>query len=267
MLGRDGPPIIAKIETRSAIDRFDAILDVADGVMVARGDLGVELPYEEVPIIQKQLVDRALERGIPTIVATQMLESMIAAPRPTRAEASDVANAVFDGADAIMLSAETAIGQYPILAAEAAIRIISLCEARGSAYLPRPDRSAAASSSEGVVIAAVALADADPGVQAIACFTRTGRTARMLAALRPSVPIIAFSTDADVVARLALVHGVTPIAVPNDGGAEGHQRLDFAVDRLAEARMLSPGSFVVVVVSAGAPGSGPTLVELRRIPA
>ena len=135
LLGEAPPPIVAKIETRPAVDDFDAILDVVDAVMIARGDLGVELPYEEVPIIQKQLVRRALDRGIPTIVATQMLESMVEAPRPTRAEASDVANAVFDGADAIMLSAETAIGKFPILAAEAAIRIARLCEEKGAAHL------------------------------------------------------------------------------------------------------------------------------------
>ena len=114
LLGPDGPAIVAKIETRPAVESFDAILDVADAVMIARGDLGVEMPYEEVPLIQKQLVRRALDHGVPSIVATQMLESMTAAPRPTRAEASDVANAVFDGADAIMLSGETAIGAYPV---------------------------------------------------------------------------------------------------------------------------------------------------------
>ncbi len=135
LLGPDGPLIVAKIETRAAVDDFDRILGAADAVMIARGDMGVELPYEEVPIIQKQLVRRALDRGVPSIVATQMLESMIASPRPTRAEASDVANAVFDGADAIMLSGETAIGAYPILAAEAAVRICRLCEQRGSEHL------------------------------------------------------------------------------------------------------------------------------------
>ncbi len=131
LLGPDGPPIIAKIETRGAVEDFEAICGVADAVMVARGDLGVEVPYEEVPIIQKALVRAALDRGIPTIVATQMLESMTAAPRPTRAEASDAANAIFDGADAIMLSAETAIGSYPVLAAEAATRIARTCAELG----------------------------------------------------------------------------------------------------------------------------------------
>ena len=137
LLGTDGPAIVAKIETRPAVDSFDAILDVADAVMIARGDLGVEMPYEEVPLIQKQLVRRALDHGVPSIVATQMLESMTAAPRPTRADASDVANAVFDGADAIMLSGETAIGAYPVQAAEAAVRIASFCEMQGAAYLPQ----------------------------------------------------------------------------------------------------------------------------------
>ena len=177
--GPTGPPIVAKIETRPAVDDFDAICDVADAVMIARGDLGVELPYEEVPILQKQLVRRALDRGVPTIVATQMLESMIASPRPTRAEASDVANAIFDGADAIMLSAETAIGAHPVLAAEAATRIARLVRgAREPTTCPPERRRARRPMPTRSPIAAVALATADRDVAAIACYTRSGRTAR-----------------------------------------------------------------------------------------
>ena len=135
LTGSAALPIVAKIETRAAVDDFDEVARAADAVMIARGDLGVELPFEEVPIIQKQLVRRALDLGVTAIVATQMLESMVVAPRPTRAEASDVANAIFDGADAILLSAETAIGAYPVLALETAARIAAECDRGGSAYL------------------------------------------------------------------------------------------------------------------------------------
>src|SRR4051812_17254788 len=193
LLGADGPAIVAKIETRPAVDSFDAILDVADAVMIARGDLGVEMPYEQVPLIQKQLVRRALDHGVPSIVATQMLESMTAAPRPTRAEASDVANAVFDGADAIMLSGETAIGAYPVQAAAAAARIAARCEIQGAAYLPDGSSRPPATDAEALAYAAVALASAHREVEAIACYTRTGRTARILSSLRPRVPVFAFS--------------------------------------------------------------------------
>lgn len=264
-LGPDGPPIVAKIETRPAIDDFDAILDVVDAVMIARGDMGVELPYEEVPIVQKQLVRRALDRGIPSIVATQMLESMLAAPRPTRAEASDVANAVFDGADAIMLSGETAVGAFPILAAEAAVRIMRLCEERGTEHLaPGAARPGGAGDAAALAFAAVALARADPDVAAIACYTRSGRTARILSALRPGVPIYAFAPDPAVVSRLALVHGVSPrMCVPGESAT----RLGLMAWLLSESRDLPPGAPVVLVASTAAPGSGPNLLELHRLPA
>jgi pyruvate kinase len=267
VLGAEGPPIVAKIETRPAVDRFDDILPLVGAVMIARGDLGVELPYEEVPIVQKQLVARALERGVPTIVATQMLESMVSAPRPTRAEASDVANAVFEGADAIMLSAETAIGRFPVLAAEAAVRIIERCEAEGGAYVARPTAGAVVPGTDGIVVAAVALADADPSVDAIGCFTRTGRTARLLAALRPTVPIIAFTSDRAVGARLALVHGVLPFDVPLPGPDDAGQPLEFVVRQLRATGAMPPGSDAVLVASTDVPGSGPTLLELRKLSA
>ena len=264
LLGRDGPPIVAKIETRAAIDRFDEICDVADAVMIARGDLGVELPYEEVPILQKQLVRRALDRGIPSIVATQMLESMLTSPRPTRAEASDVANAIFDGADAIMLSGETAIGAHPILAAEAAIRICLLCEAQGSDYMAGGAPARADTDAGALAFAASALATAESDVAAIACYTRTGRTARILSALRPRVPILAFSPDRGVVAQLSLVHGVEARGcVPPD---EVTGRLGLMAWLLGEHPALPAGAAVVLVASTATPGTGPNILEVHRIP-
>jgi pyruvate kinase len=263
LLGPDGPPIVAKIETRPAIEHFLEICDVADAVMVARGDLGVELPYEEVPILQKQLVRDALDRGIPTIVATQMLESMVTSPRPTRAEASDVANAIFDGADAIMLSGETAIGEHPILAAEAAVRIAELCEERGRAHLAPGTRVPPDSDASALAHAAAAIAR-EHDVSAIACYTRTGRTARMIAALRPRVPILAFAPDEAVVRRLALVRGVVPrtCVPPPDTSA----RLGLMAWLLSEEAALPRGAAVVLVASTATPGTGPNLLELHRTP-
>lgn len=265
ILGTDGPPIVAKIETRPAVDHFDEILGVVDAVMIARGDLGVELPYEEVPIIQKQLVRRALDRGVPTIVATQMLESMTNAPRPTRAEASDVANAVFDGADAIMLSGETAIGAFPLLAAEAAVHIATLCETDGAAYLPAGMSVAPGTDTGALAYAAVALTRAHSGIDAIACYTRTGVTARILSSMRPRVPIIAFTPDPAVAARLALSHGVV---------ARACSVLDATADRIGHlgrlldgTALVRSGATAVLVTSTATPGSGPTLVGIHRVSA
>ncbi|HSK93145.1 MAG TPA: pyruvate kinase [Candidatus Angelobacter sp.] len=263
LLGREGPPIVVKVETRPAIDDFDAICDAAGAVMIARGDLGVELPYEEVPIIQKQLVRRALDRGIPTIVATQMLESMMTSPRPTRAETSDVANAILDGADAIMLSGETAIGEHPVLAAEAAVRIGRLVAERGRAFLPVGGTPAVDTDAGALATAAAAIAATEHDVAAIACYTRSGETARIIAARRPPVPILAFSPNPEVVRRLALVRGVEPrpCVPPSEAG----ERLGLMAWLLAEERSLSPGSAVVLVASTATPGSGPNLLELHRV--
>ena len=264
LLGDDGPPIVAKIETRAAIDGFDEICDVADAVMIARGDMGVELPYEQVPIIQKQLVRRALDRGVPSIVATQMLESMLTSPRPTRAEASDVANAIFDGADAIMLSGETAIGAHPVLAAQAAIRICLLCEEGGADYLAAGAPAQADTDAGALAFAATALAAAERDVVAIACYTRTGRTARILSSLRPRVPIFAFSPDPAVVARLALVHGIGARACVPPAEREG--RLGLMAWLLGERPALPAGTAVVLVASTATPGTGPNILEVHRIP-
>jgi pyruvate kinase len=263
LLGDDGPPIVAKIETRLAVDDFDAICAVADAVMVARGDLGVELPFEEVPIIQKELVRRALDAGVPVIVATQMLESMTSSPRPTRAEASDVANAIFDGADAVMLSAETAIGSYPVLATEAMARIARLCEERGAAHLPAGRSPSADTDADALAYAAVALAGADADVEAIACYTRTGRTARILSALRPRVPIIAYAPDDRVHRLLALVHGVT--ARPCVPPPEVSGRLGMMAWLTGEDPSLPDGVAVVLVASTAEPGTGPNLLEVHRV--
>jgi pyruvate kinase len=260
--GAAGLPIVAKIETRAAVDDFDEIARAADAVMIARGDLGVELPFEQVPIIQKQLVRRAIDLGVPAIVATQMLESMVAAPRPTRAEASDVANAIFDGADAILLSAETAIGGHPVLAVETAVSIARECDRTGAAYRARGRDSAAESDADALAYAAVALADADRDVSAIACYTRTGRTARILSSLRPRVPIVAFSPDPGIVAELALAHGVHARhceAPPDDG------RLALLSGRLKAEPGIEGGTAVVLVASTAAPGSGPNLLEIARL--
>ena len=262
LLGADGPPIVAKIETRPAVEDFDAICAAADAVMIARGDLGVELPYEEVPILQKQLVRRALDLGVPAIVATQMLESMVSAPRPTRAEASDVANAIFDGADAVMLSAETAIGEFPILAAEAMARVALLCEQRGSDYLPSGSPPSTDTDADALAYAAVALAGANRDVAAIACYTRSGRTARILSSLRPRVPILAFSPNPAVVSRLALVYGVEARSCVPPSAADA--RLGLMAWLVGEEGLVPADAAVVLVASTAEPGSGPNLLEVHR---
>jgi pyruvate kinase len=262
LTGTAALPIVAKIETRAAVDDFDDVARAADAVMIARGDLGVELPFEEVPIIQKQLVRRALDLGVPAIVATQMLESMVVAPRPTRAEASDVANAIFDGADAILLSAETAIGAHPVLAVETAVRIAAECERAGSAYVAAGRPPTADTDADALAYAAVALAGADADVAAIACYTRSGRTARILSSLRPRVPILAFSPDPVVVAELALVHGVHGRSCE---ALATESRLDRLFDHIRAEAGLAEGSAVVLVASTASPGSGPNLLEVARV--
>jgi pyruvate kinase len=261
LTGSAALPIVAKVETRAAVDDFDDIARAADAVMIARGDLGVELPFEDVPIIQKQLVRRALDLAVPVIVATQMLESMVVAPRPTRAEASDVANAIFDGADAILLSAETAIGAHPVLAVETAARIAAECDRSGAAYLSSGRTPTAETDADALAYAAVALANAEADVSAIACYTRSGRTARILSSLRPRVGILAYSPDPVVVAELALVHGVHA----RQCAAVADARLALLSGHLEAEPGLPAGGAVVLVASTAAPGSGPNLLEVVRV--
>jgi pyruvate kinase len=259
-------PIIAKLEKPEAIARLDAILDKTDGVMVARGDLGVEIPPEEVPAIQKDIVKRANLRGLPVIVATQMLNSMIDHPRPTRAEASDVANAVFDGADAMMLSGETASGSYPLESLQMMDRIILASESAIRAQPNFPKRGVSEPAHipalyPEVVTGIACRAAREAGASLIVAFTLSGTTARLLSRYRPKVPIIAFSPNQEVRRRLALLWGVVPRVL------EPIQETEAMVKRVEEellARGLaSKGDRVVIVF--GAPVGQPGKINSLRL--
>lgn len=265
LMGEAPAPIMAKIETRSAVEQLPAILAEVDALMLARGDLGVEIAFEEVPLIQKRLIDASVAAGVPVVVATQMLESMVSAPRPTRAEASDVANAVLDGADAVMLSAESAIGAYPVLAARAAASICEAAEADPSmVHRPATTDPADDGSAADIAAAAVALVRErrDPALQAIACFTRTGTTARLLARLRPGRPILALSPDDAVVRQLALVRGVVPVAssVPDDT-----DQMIGLMDRSLRDAGFAPGAEVVLVASIPFGAARTNVLKLHRL--
>ena len=200
-------PVVAKLERPEAIDVLDDILEVADAVMVARGDLGVELAVEKVPPIQKHIIARANSLGVPVITATQMLESMVASPRPTRAEASDVANAIFDGTDAVMLSQETAVGQYPVEAVATMARIAREAEATPYLSAPPPPAVGGLDVPATVCRAAVQVAT-DLGARAIVAFTESGATARYVSRFRPRTPIIGLTTSELARRRMALFWGV-----------------------------------------------------------
>jgi pyruvate kinase len=208
-------PVIAKIETQAALEHFDAILDAADGIMIARGDLSIETPFARIPLVQKQLIARAIRRARPVITATQMLFSMVASPQPTRAEVADVANAILDGSDAVMLSEETAVGDHPVRAVQVMAAIAAETE---RAALPGPIHPGAAveppgSDEEAIAQAACELA-ARRRVDMIVTITGSGETARLAARHRPAQPIVAFTGDPEIHRRLALVRGVVPLLLP-----------------------------------------------------
>jgi len=207
-------PVIAKIERPEAVNALPDILEVADCLMVARGDLGVEMQPSEVPIVQKQIIEAANRSGIPVITATQMLDSMIRNPRPTRAEASDVANAIIDGSDAVMLSGETATGDYPVDAVKMMKLIAETVEASGrrgdQGAVPRWSLPDIRSTPWAIGAAAGAIVDTIP-VKAIVVFTQSGTSARIVAHFRPNVPILAFTPSEQVYRRLSLLWGVTPM--------------------------------------------------------
>lgn len=237
-------PVVAKIEKHEAIEQMEAILALCDGVMVARGDLGVELPAEDVPILQKRLIATANRLGIPIITATQMLDSMVHSPRPTRAEVSDVANAILDGTDAVMLSNETAVGQHPVEAVATMARIATRIEQEeGLAAIPPslkdPHRSIPNAISQAVAQIAQQLSAA-----AIMTLTKTGSTARNVSKFRPHIPILAVTPHVDVARQLQLVWGVKPLLVldlPSTG-----QTFQAALNVAQEKQLLSEGDLVVM---------------------
>ena len=202
-------PVIAKIEKPQAVTVLEEIVDVFDGIMVARGDLGVELPLQQVPIVQKHAIDVARRHSKPVIVATQVLDSMINAPTPTRAETSDCANAILDGADAVMLSGETSVGTYPVKCVETMASIIEYTEEHGLETIPKI--SALHRTRNGVITRAAMDIGESLGVKYLTVFTQSGQTARRMARLRPRIPLIVFTPDPEVRQRLALVWGVRTV--------------------------------------------------------
>ncbi|MEO8071503.1 MAG: pyruvate kinase, partial [Acidobacteriota bacterium] len=203
--------LIAKIETIPAVANLDEIIAVSDAVMVARGDLGIEMPLEDVPHLQKKIIRKCVESGVPVITATQMLESMINAPAPTRAEVSDAANAVLDGVDAIMLAGETASGAYPAKAVQTLDAIIRDAESdRAAGGRPAFGHETEHDHAQAICEAAVTLAERGDA-QAIVAITRGGKTAKRLSALRPRVPILAMTNSEAMARRLTLYWGVTPV--------------------------------------------------------
>jgi len=238
-------PVIAKIEKREALASIDEIIEAADGVMIARGDLGVELPAEDVPILQKEIIAKAQRAGKASIIATQMLDSMIHSPRPTRAEASDVANAVFDGADAVMLSGETAIGKYPVEAVETMVKIIERAEGvvDYESLLQARRHWSAETVSGAVSFAACQLASILPAA-AIVTSTETGRTAKEVSRYRPQAPIVAVSPNAETVRQLMLWWGVRPITTAQSDNID--DMLHTALAETERAGLAKSGDKVVV---------------------
>jgi len=239
-------PVIAKLEKPQALDQLEDILEASDGVMVARGDLGVEMPPEKVPVIQKYVIRRAAEWRKPVIIATQMLESMIDNPRPTRAEASDVANAIFDGTDAVMLSAETASGKYPREAVCMMAKIVVEAETNMTEFTqPRRRRERRMLSISETICESVAHSAEDTDMAAIAVFTETGNTARMLSKYRPKCRIYAFSHVGEVCNRMNLYWGVQPVR--RDHALNSEEMLATAEQELLRTGKVKPGHVLGVV--------------------
>jgi pyruvate kinase len=252
-------PLIAKIEKPEAVSVLAEIVDAFDAIMVARGDLGVELPLEQVPAVQKLAISLARERARPVIVATQMLESMISAPRPTRAEVSDVAGAVAEGADAVMLSAETSVGAYPVEAVATMARIVTAAEE--SSLRAESTLSRIPTTTGGAIARAAAEVGAIVGAKALVAFTMTGESARRLARYRSPVPLLAFTTEPATRSQLALTWGVETFIVPNVHHTDDMvHEVDSALVSLGRC---SIGDKIVIV--AGSPPGSPGKTNALRV--
>jgi len=260
----DSIKLVAKIEKATALDTLDRIVAASDAVMVARGDLGVELPFEQVPLVQKRLISEANHQGKPVITATQMLESMVHNPRPTRAEASDVANAILDGTDAVMLSAETAVGQYPIEAVRAMDRIIREMERHPLRHREERRGSAEAVDTADAIAWGTSAVARMLKTPLIVTLTQGGFTARKVAALRPPVPILAVTTQATTYHQLVLVWGVVPVLVDRVPGYDA--MLEVVRSLILKRGLAKSGD--CIVVTAGLPWevSGSTnLIKVERV--
>jgi pyruvate kinase len=255
-----GAQVIAKLEKVEAIRNLSKILEVADAVMVARGDLGVELKLGELPAVQKDVIDRANRAGVPVITATEMLESMVTSTRPTRAEASDVANAIWDGTDAVMLSQETSVGAHPVEAVRAMARIC--LSAQKHPAFQRQRQIWREPGQVGSAIAHAAATSADElGARVIIAFTESGTTALRCSKARPRVPVIAASPHPEVLRRTALYSGVIPLLV--SPGSDTDQMVANATDAALRSGLVRPGDRVVVV--AGVPVGRPGQTNLMKV--
>ncbi|CAN5831997.1 pyruvate kinase [soil metagenome] len=268
-VGPDGPMVVAKIETQSAVEDLEAVVDVAHAVMVARGDLGSELPIEDVPLLQKRIIRQCVTDGVPVITATQMLESMIHAPSPTRAEASDVANAFFDGTDAVMLSGETAIGRDPVNVVRTMARIVERAE-READYdqwgsrlgrLQSRRRGPTTLDITAAMSHAAWRAADEVGARAILCCTRSGLTARAMSRFRPAATLVGLSPSPQTVAGLTLSWGVRPLLVREYATTD--ELVWYVVEAALAAGQIAHGD--VVAVLAGAPEDRTSTTDVLRL--
>ena len=256
-------PVIAKIEKPEAVENLSSILEEADGIMVARGDLGVELQPEQVPTIQKQIIYLSAKKNKPVITATQMLETMSANPIPTRAEASDVANAIFDGTDAVMLSGETASGRYPVKALRMMAKIAD--EAENSPFMKYNLQFG--SDSTDLITHAVAQSAVnilhEIKARCIVAFSVSGKTSKQISKQRPTAPVFAFTSRKEIYNRLALVWGVTPMYIPKINDAK--RLVDSSEHLLLEKNHVQKGDLIVIVIGLGLKEGSTNMIKIHRV--